>query len=223
MKKLFLVLFVVIYIFSIITLLSASNEFWACFDKGDRINYCDNYKLSETCTDSGGCQYCMSVYDKNKNCYIHGSWPKCLKLDFECSDIQDSIIQEITTNNNSTNQNNNTNNDNPNPNPNNDNTNNNQNTNENTNTPTNPVSNLNNPKSTTGIQTGSFLSTKISTNSSNDKDEDNLIPDSDNLNNSQNSNRGIFFTLFAFTILELIALSGLYYYSMNKNKLKVKK
>lgn len=82
-----------VIISSVLTLLivipsvSATNEFWACVNKGERINYCNNYKPSETCSDNGGCQYCMSVYRESENCYIHGSWPKCLQLDPECSGI----------------------------------------------------------------------------------------------------------------------------------------
>ncbi|MFA4953069.1 MAG: hypothetical protein WC584_02510, partial [Candidatus Pacearchaeota archaeon] len=63
----------------------ASAEFWACFDKGEVTHYCNNYKPDKTCSDSGGCVRCMSVYREAENCYIHGVWPDCLRVTQECS------------------------------------------------------------------------------------------------------------------------------------------
>ena len=62
-----------------------SAEFWACFDQGERIEFCNNYKPAETCTLSNGCQRCMSVYNEATDCYVHGSWPKCNQLPQGCS------------------------------------------------------------------------------------------------------------------------------------------
>jgi hypothetical protein len=57
----------------------ASAEFWACFEKGQRIDYCNNYRPSRTY--DGNYPLCMSVYKPAENCYIHGVWPKCNHLD----------------------------------------------------------------------------------------------------------------------------------------------
>ena len=74
----------ILALLSVLTLSIVSAEFWACFDYGQRINYCDDLyepdKPDKTCDSSGGCTMCMSVYREADNCYGHGSWPKCLDL-----------------------------------------------------------------------------------------------------------------------------------------------
>ena len=69
------------------TLSFVSAEFWACAEKGQVINYCNNYKPPRTCGTSNGCIYCMSKYNETANCYVHGVWPKCMKLPQECSNV----------------------------------------------------------------------------------------------------------------------------------------
>jgi hypothetical protein len=61
----------------------AAAEFWACFSPGDRINYCNNYRPSETYT--GSYPRCMSVYRPADNCYVHGVLAHCNLLPPKCS------------------------------------------------------------------------------------------------------------------------------------------
>jgi len=94
-----LLIFLMIFILAVLIITpiinassSPSRVFWSCFGKGEVIKYCETptYHHSpptETCTDDGGCSYCMSVYKENEDCYIHGSWPKCMQLPpSQCSD-----------------------------------------------------------------------------------------------------------------------------------------
>ncbi len=61
-----------------------SAEFWACFEQGEIINYCNDYKDSDVYT--GSYPLCMSVYREADNCYVHGVWTKCNALDpADCS------------------------------------------------------------------------------------------------------------------------------------------
>ncbi|MFH1586184.1 MAG: hypothetical protein ABIB79_05440 [archaeon] len=72
----------------LITILATSlvsAEFWACFDRGQKAEYCNDYKPDKTCASSSGCQWCMSVYDEANDCYVHGIWPKCNQLAPKCS------------------------------------------------------------------------------------------------------------------------------------------
>lgn len=57
----------------------ASAEFWACFEKGDVIHYCNDYKPDKTY--NSNYPLCMSVYRAADNCYIHGVWGQCMQLD----------------------------------------------------------------------------------------------------------------------------------------------
>ena len=57
----------------------AAAEFWACFEQGEKVNYCNNYKPSETYT--GTYPWCMSIYRAADNCYVHGTWSHCNALD----------------------------------------------------------------------------------------------------------------------------------------------
>src|SRR3989338_7522221 len=66
----------------------ASAEFWICLNKGEQINYCNNYKPPYTCDINSGCQKCMSVYNSTANCYIHGVWGNCMAEEGQqCSSI----------------------------------------------------------------------------------------------------------------------------------------
>ena len=54
---------------ALLTISLVSANFWACFNKGDIINYCDltqyggtYFKADETCSSSNGCEKCMSNF-----------------------------------------------------------------------------------------------------------------------------------------------------------------
>src|SRR3989338_1035092 len=63
----------------------ASAEFWICINKGEQINYCNNYKPPYTCDINSGCQKCMSVYNATANCYINGVWGQCVAEGQQCT------------------------------------------------------------------------------------------------------------------------------------------
>ncbi|HGJ66914.1 TPA: hypothetical protein ENS27_16265 [bacterium] len=62
-----------------------SSVFWACFDDGDKIDFCNPYTRDRTCDASSGCYYCMSSYDSVNKCFVPGSFNKCNSIAFECS------------------------------------------------------------------------------------------------------------------------------------------
>jgi hypothetical protein len=84
-KKVLGILLVVTLVLILINLSYISAEFWACANYRERINYCDDYKEPKICYDTGGCEYCMSVYNEEDNCYIHGVWPQCNQVQRECT------------------------------------------------------------------------------------------------------------------------------------------
>jgi hypothetical protein len=88
-------------LFVLLMIQLAGAEFWACFDKGDRIDYCNPLVRDRSCGASSGCVYCMSEYDENRECYNQGNWMKCNSLEQECglgeSDI-DSDPPNMTVN-----------------------------------------------------------------------------------------------------------------------------
>lgn len=51
--------------------------FWACFDYGERINFCNPGTPDRTCASSGGCMFCMSAYYEAQGCYDQGNWRVC--------------------------------------------------------------------------------------------------------------------------------------------------
>ena len=81
-KKLMLGIFGIIAIALVLN--SASAEFWACFSKGDKIDFC-NPKTEDRTAPNNGYTLCMSSYNETKGCYNQGSWPKCNTLPGECS------------------------------------------------------------------------------------------------------------------------------------------
>lgn len=83
MNKKIPVLFLGAILLGVLLMTFASAEFWACFNPGDRINYCNNYKPSETYT--GSYPRCMSVYRPADNCYVHGVLAHCNLLPPTCS------------------------------------------------------------------------------------------------------------------------------------------
>ena len=76
-NKNFIILSVALIVLALAVMSVASAEFWACADKGERTDYCNNYKPPRTCTSNNGCIYCMSEYREADDCYIHGVWPQC--------------------------------------------------------------------------------------------------------------------------------------------------
>ena len=81
----------------ILSINSVSAEFWICLDKGEQIDYCNNYKPSYTCSSSSGCQKCMSVYRPDENCYIHGVWGNCVAEGQQCSSIGENGTEVDST------------------------------------------------------------------------------------------------------------------------------
>lgn len=77
-KKIYLALFGMIFIGAFL-LNFVSAEFWACFQEGEIVNYCNDYRDSKTYV--GSHPLCMSIYREAENCYVHGTWAKCNALD----------------------------------------------------------------------------------------------------------------------------------------------
>jgi len=92
------------FILGVLMLSFASAEFWACFEKREKINYCasipnSNYtRADETCSHDVGCQECMRSYypEYDGGCYVYGSWPRCNSLPPECSDIGGETSYDLT-------------------------------------------------------------------------------------------------------------------------------
>ena len=59
--------------------------FWACFTKGEQINFCNPATPDRTCSSSMGCSYCMSTYDPSNDCYVQGNINVCNAQASECS------------------------------------------------------------------------------------------------------------------------------------------
>ena len=74
MRKLALLMTSVIAVIFLTSLTSA--YFWACFSKGEKINYCNPDVPDRTCYNSAGCPFCMSSYNETKNCF-NGGGDKC--------------------------------------------------------------------------------------------------------------------------------------------------
>ncbi len=91
-RKLILSMIMILVVVMCVSFVSA--EFWLCMGKGERIDYCSNYKPSWTCPYDNGCEKCMSVYRESENCYVHGSWNKCNRVDKECSFGSNTTIDQ---------------------------------------------------------------------------------------------------------------------------------
>jgi hypothetical protein len=88
-KQIFTITFAIFLILGLTGFASAYGYFIACFDKGEVIHYCNNYKPAYTCDNKNGCQKCMIEYRAADNCYIHGSnINECNELEPICSNIQ---------------------------------------------------------------------------------------------------------------------------------------
>jgi hypothetical protein len=65
------------------SLVVASGEFWACFNEGEFIDYC-NPNTDDRTAPNDDYTLCMSKYNETEDCWVQGSWPKCLQLPPEC-------------------------------------------------------------------------------------------------------------------------------------------
>ena len=63
---------------------AVSAEFWACFSKGEHINYCNPLVPDRTAPNSGYL-LCMSEYKPSQDCYNQGNWLACNQLTPDCS------------------------------------------------------------------------------------------------------------------------------------------
>ncbi len=73
-----------IFIFTTVLVSSfVSAEFWACFSRGERINFCNERTLDRTC---GGdtCIYCMNNYNSEKGCYNQAFYNRCNSMAPQC-------------------------------------------------------------------------------------------------------------------------------------------
>jgi hypothetical protein len=69
----------------VLSLSLVNAEFWACFNKGEQINYCNPKVPDRTCSSSMGCEYCMSTYDASRSCYNQGNWQVCNGIVKDCT------------------------------------------------------------------------------------------------------------------------------------------
>ena len=86
MKK--ILIFISLALFLVLTISAlASAEFWACFNKGEGINYCNPKVPDRTCSSSMGCQYCISTYNEQADCFNGGNWMVCTGITPDCTEI----------------------------------------------------------------------------------------------------------------------------------------
>lgn len=73
-----------IFIFAVVLVSSfVSAEFWACFSRGERINFCNERTPDRTC---GGdtCMYCMNNYNSERGCYNQAFYNRCNSMAPQC-------------------------------------------------------------------------------------------------------------------------------------------
>jgi len=92
MGKLILVGMIGIFLIIISSIVYA--EFWTCFEKGEKIDFCNPKIPDRTCSSNYGCKYCMKSYNETANCYSSGNWNVCLGIPQECSDNGNPGIDE---------------------------------------------------------------------------------------------------------------------------------
>jgi hypothetical protein len=68
----------------VLTIGMVSAEFWACFDKGEFIDYC-NPAIPDRTAPNDGYTLCMSDY--HDDCWVSGSYPVCLTLPLDCDGV----------------------------------------------------------------------------------------------------------------------------------------
>ncbi len=63
---------------SIFSFSSVSAYSWVCFEKGQKIDFCNPKAPDRICdVNSGYCSYCLGTYDSAKKCYKTWSWNGC--------------------------------------------------------------------------------------------------------------------------------------------------
>ena len=80
-------IFLLIISLSIIPINAVVDEFWACFDKGQTIKYCNpNININMCgnpngclCSDFPGCERCMDLYNETGECYSSGNYNNCME------------------------------------------------------------------------------------------------------------------------------------------------
>ena len=70
-----------------------SAEFWACFNEGEFIDYC-NPLIPDRTAPNNGYSLCMNDYNDENECWISGSYPVCLTLPLECSGTGGGSVDE---------------------------------------------------------------------------------------------------------------------------------
>ncbi|MEM3067670.1 MAG: hypothetical protein QXX91_03360 [Thermoplasmata archaeon] len=78
-----LVFVLIISFVLVLSLNIISAEFWACFSKGERINYC-NPNIPDRTASSDNYRLCMSYHNNSANCYSPGNWNVCNTLPPTC-------------------------------------------------------------------------------------------------------------------------------------------
>ncbi len=77
---------------SIIILINlVSAESWACFSKGEKINFCNPQTKDRTCGNNI-CTFCISNFNAADNCYNQGNFNICNSIPQECSNIGGNTI-----------------------------------------------------------------------------------------------------------------------------------
>ncbi|MEK6860836.1 MAG: hypothetical protein AABY07_02590 [Nanoarchaeota archaeon] len=76
-----------IFLFGIISSLAfTSAEFWECFGRGERINFCNPAIPDRTCS-SDLCKFCMNNFNSTQSCYNGGNFNVCNGLSGDCANI----------------------------------------------------------------------------------------------------------------------------------------
>ena len=81
----------IIYIFALLAVLTlllttlASAEFWQCFERAEKINYCNPKTPDRTCGNTIGCMYCMGSFNEAEGCYNQGNFNVCNGITPQCS------------------------------------------------------------------------------------------------------------------------------------------
>jgi len=71
-------------IFSIVIMINfVSADFWGCFTKGDKIDFCNPNTNDRTCG-STLCKYCMKNFNETRQCYNQGNFNLCNSMGGEC-------------------------------------------------------------------------------------------------------------------------------------------
>lgn len=69
--------------FAILLIGLVSADFWACFNKGEIIDFCSE-KIDDRTCGSSVCQVCIKEYNETENCYSPGNINKCNKAKGSC-------------------------------------------------------------------------------------------------------------------------------------------